>query len=106
MVAAVKDNLEQIKTLCKQHHVKRLYLFGSAYSGKLSAKSDVDFLYEMNHRSFAENYYLDYANEIFELGAALKNLLSREIDLVRKDLKKPNLFHIAIGDQYQMIYEE
>lgn len=37
---------DALAALCRQHHIRRLALFGSALKGKLRTKSDVDLLVE------------------------------------------------------------
>lgn len=68
----------QITELCRQHHVRRLELFGSAALGEFdNVSSDVDFLVDferLEHGAYADHY--------FDLLEDLEALLGRRIDLV------------------------
>ena len=53
MVALIQNNIDAIRDACKKHHVKSLYLFGSANSGQaFDQQSDIDFLYEIDIDDF------------------------------------------------------
>jgi uncharacterized protein len=71
---------EEIAELCRQHHVRRLYIFGSATRNDFNpATSDVDVLVTFDaaaDSSYAKNYY--------SLREQLETLLHREVDLVRE----------------------
>ena len=105
MAPVVQNNMACIHALCQAHHVKRLFLFGSAHSGRFTTGSDVDFLYEMDHSLFATQPRLDYATEIFDLQSALENLLKHPVDLVRKDVPVKSPIHQVIGNEFQMVYD-
>jgi len=88
MIYLIKKNLEQIKTLCKEHKVDSFALFGSAANGDFDNSSDIDFL--VNFSKSIE--LLDYADNYFKLLESLENLFERPIDLVsEKSLKNPIL---------------
>lgn len=97
----------QITELCKKHHVRKLYLFGSALNGNFSEQSDIDFFYEMDHLVFENKLNgKDYAANIFELEDELKIILKRKVDLVRHDYQYPNLFIQAVADKKELIYAQ
>lgn len=88
MEKLVKENINNIITLCKRHHVKSISLFGSAAKDAMVANSDIDFLVHFSEEIDA----LDYADNYFSLQEELERLLGRKIDLVtRKSLKNPIL---------------
>ena len=70
MVTLVKNNLQAIQMLCKKHHVRALYLFGSAVNEAIfKHQSDVDFLYEIDVDNFTnwdtgEYDYIDNLNDL------------------------------------------
>ena len=81
----ITNNINEIKTLCKKHRVKELYVFGSAVSDKFNDESDVDLLVE-----FDEMDVLSYADNYFDLIDQLKIVFKRETDLVTvKSIKNP-----------------
>jgi predicted nucleotidyltransferase len=74
----VSEQIDAIVRLCRDHHVARLELFGSAASGRFNlSDSDLDFLVEFLPLSPA-----DRANAYFGLLAELQDVFGRDIDLV------------------------
>jgi predicted nucleotidyltransferase len=60
MVALVKNNLEAIRDACIKHHVKTLYLVGSAMREvRFTKRSDVEFLYRFKKEEIEEMEYAD-----------------------------------------------
>lgn len=104
MVGLVAQNIDALRALCQKHHVKSLYLFGSAANGKFEECSDIDFLYEMDHNVFSQESSLDYATNFFELENALASLFQRRVDLVRNDVRSGSLLLQKIGSNKQLIY--
>jgi predicted nucleotidyltransferase len=103
----ISHNQEKITELCKKHHVRRLYLFGSALNGSFSDQSDIDFFYEIDHTAFEDGKVgKDYVTNIFELEEGLKSVLQRDIDLIRHDFHYPNLFVQAVADKKSLIYAQ
>lgn len=62
--------------------VRRIALFGSAARGEASETSDLDFVVELEHKTF--DAYMDV--KFF-----LQDLFGRRVDLVLKDAIKPRL---------------
>ena len=62
--------------------VRRLGLFGSAARGEATDASDLDFLVELNHKTF--DAYMDVKE-------SLERLFGRRIDLVVAEAVKPQL---------------
>ncbi|MBA2277201.1 MAG: nucleotidyltransferase domain-containing protein [Chloroflexia bacterium] len=79
MIAAIEQNLDAIRALCREYGVVRLEVFGSAATAEFDpARSDIDFL-------------VDYASEtdpgpwlkhFFKLRDELTVLLGHRVDLV------------------------
>ena len=83
MVDVVKNNLDKIIDACKSHHVKSLYLFGSAATGKFfSTESDLDFLYQFEKNAISP---IDYADNFFDFKFFLEDLFDRSIDLISEE---------------------
>jgi len=57
----ITNNLSQIKSICQQHHVKELYVFGSATRDDYQFYSDVDLLVdfekEEDNNELNQNYF-------------------------------------------------
>ena len=94
------SHIPQIRKLCEQHKVERLYAFGSVLTNQFSEKSDVDFLYTFK----GEIPLLKVADYYFSFLYALEKTLHRSVDLVsEKDLKNP-YFIKEVNATKQLIY--
>ena len=103
MIALVENNLGTIRELCKKHHVKSLYLVGSATKAdRFKAESDVDFLYRFKKEDIEE---MNYADNFFDLLFELQDLLNRKVDLVSEEKMKNPYFIESINESKQIIYE-
>ena len=85
----MKRGSEQILRIIEAHRdkikgfgVRRLGAFGSAARSEAAETSDLDFLVEMEHRTF--DAYMD-------LKELLEQLFGWKVDLVTKDALKPRL---------------
>jgi predicted nucleotidyltransferase len=95
--------MSAILDLCRKHHVKSLFLVGSAANGgRFTDKSDVDFLYRFNKEEIDE---WEYADNYFDLLFALQDLLERKVDLVAEEKMKNPYFIQSIAQSKQVIYE-
>jgi predicted nucleotidyltransferase len=92
--------IQQIRGLCEQHKIERLYAFGSVLTERFSEESDVDFLYTFKDDVpllDVVDYYYGFQNE-------LEKTLNRTIDLTsEKDLKNP-YFIEEVNATKQLIY--
>ena len=66
--------LEQIAELCRQHHIRRLALFGSILSDEFRPDSDVDVLVEFEPGKTPGLVF-------FGIEAELTDLIGRRVDL-------------------------
>jgi len=78
ILKTIEVNRERLKKL----GVRRLGLFGSAARGETTESSDLDFLVELEKKSF--DAYMD-------LKEFLEELFGCNVDLVMKDALKPRL---------------
>jgi hypothetical protein len=100
MVTLVQDKLEEIKTLCRQFHVRRLEVFGSAADGSFDpARSDIDFLVEFD-RSPSRNAF----HQFFGFQRALSDLFGRKVDLVEPEAMRNPYFIQAVNESRKLIY--
>ncbi len=79
MVKAIEEHGTDLRELCRRFGVKRLDVFGSAAmdEGFDPTRSDIDFLVEFDLPD-----PVCHARAYFGLLAALKDLFSRDVDLV------------------------
>ena len=74
----IQAKQKELANLCRQYHVRRLEVFGSAATGNFQpATSDLDFLVE-----FEELDPPAYADAYFGLQESLSALYQRPVDLV------------------------
>lgn len=76
MDTALDYDHEELQRLCREHHVRRLHLFGSRAKGSADAGSDVDLLVEY------EPGRTPGLLGFIELERALEGVFGREVDLV------------------------
>lgn len=84
MAPLITENINQIVAACEKHHVKYLYVFGSAARGNdFNEESDVDFLYAFDKEKIVLD---DYADNYFDFRFGLEDLFNRNIDLLPEEL--------------------
>ncbi len=76
MDAALTYDREALESLCREHHIRRLHLFGSRAKGSADTESDVDLLVEY------EPGRTPGLLGFIELEEGLKRIFGREVDLV------------------------
>lgn len=73
----IKKHIFQIQSLCDEHNVENLYVFGSVAKNNNNSKSDVDVLVE-----FATVEPLEYFDNYLSFKSALESILAKTVDLV------------------------
>lgn len=95
------DNyIDQIRTLCDQNKVKRLFVFGSVLTDRFNESSDVDLLVDI-----AQPDPFDYAESYFDLKFKLQDLLKRPVDLLEEKSLKNSYLIENINQTKKLIYE-
>ena len=96
-------NIDKIKKACERYHVKNLYAFGSAVSGRFTNESDVDFLVEyFKDEEGLPKEPFDY----FDLLFSLEEIIGRKVDLVVADAVRNIYFKRVMDNQKILLYEE
>ena len=99
MNALLKDNIDQIRKLCIDHNVKRLYAFGSIATNEFNKDSDVDLLVSFNPMDSG-----DYTDNFFLLADKFELLFNRRVDLItEKSLSSP-YFIDSVNRNKTMLY--
>ena len=91
--------IREIEELCRKHHVKKLFLFGSILTSRFRKSSDVDFLV-----SFRDLEYGDYAEAYFNLAEGLENVLGRKIDLITEKSLRTAFFIESVESNKKLLY--
>lgn len=108
MEKIITDNLDAIIRIAKTHHVKALWLFGSAIGRGIDGNgfgtnSDIDFLVEFEEKIYNLEQY-DPFDIYMETYYALKQLLGREVDLVSTRAENSQRFKQNVERTKQPIY--
>ncbi len=106
MVEIIKNNLDKIIEACKEHHVRALYLFGSAArTNDFTNNSDVDFVVEYNYKDETND------NNVFErvenaelLKEKLKAIIARDVDLIQEKNIRNKFLKYFINKDKKLIY--
>lgn len=97
----LENSKEDLKKICQNLKVQRLYAFGSAVSGQFRDDSDIDFLIAFSNSLSVEEYTQNY----FSLHYQLRELFHREIDIItERTLSNPYLIE-SINESKALIYE-
>ncbi|WP_242206310.1 nucleotidyltransferase family protein [Aestuariivivens insulae] len=94
-----EHNKKLIKSLCENHLVEKLYLFGSATGNQFTKNSDIDFLVKFRKIGL-EQYFDNYMS----LKEKLKNIFKREVDLVEEQTLKNPILIKSIDKSKELIY--
>jgi len=95
----VEQNLSRVFEICRVHHVKNMYLFGSILTENFSSDSDVDFLV-----SFDKVDLPQYFNNYMDFKEKLEHLLNRPVDLLEEQTVKNPILRRSIDRNKKLIY--
>ena len=100
MIADIASHREELRELCRQFHVRRLDLFGSAAGEDFDpARSDLDFLVE-----FQPAPPCGYADAFFGLKESLEQLFGRPVDLVAAAAIRNPYFRESVDGAKVLLY--
>lgn len=93
----------ELDELCRKFGVERLYLFGSAASGRFNPRtSDMDFLVRMADRQPTGAY----ADRYLSLAENLERLFDHRVDLVTEESIRNPHFRREVEATRQLVYEQ
>ena len=96
----IDKHIDTLISLCKQHKVKELYLFGSILTTKFNKDSDIDMLVQFDNVDI-----LEYADNYFDFKEKLEKLLGREIDLLENQAIRNPIFRKILDRDKKIVYE-
>ena len=96
----IERNIDTVVTLCKQHKVKELYIFGSILTPGFNETSDIDFLVKFDNVDILE-YFDNYMN----FKEKLEALLGRQIDLLENQAIRNPVFRKVLDRDKKLIYD-
>ncbi len=101
MIKLISENIAAIERICRDHHVKSLFLFGSAITDNFEYNSsDLDFLVEFN----GDVDLFNYADNFFSLLDSFKLLFNRDIDLLTARSLKNEIIIAEINKSKVQLY--
>lgn len=89
----------KLEQACKEFQVNELYVFGSAVSGTISEKSDLDFLVE-----FDRNGYQGAFEQYMGFKQRLEEIYQRPVDLVTIKKFRNHIFQKEVDSSKTLIY--
>ncbi|SMC00105.1 DNA polymerase beta domain protein region [Hymenobacter roseosalivarius DSM 11622] len=92
-------HIAAINALCRQHQVRRLFVFGSVLTSAFGPDSDIDLLAEFEPMPVEE-----YADNYFSLKFALEELLKRPVDLLEAQAVRNPYFRQQLEATQQLVY--
>ena len=96
----IEARLPRLRELCRDYHVARLDLFGSAAGGNFDpSTSDLDFLVE-----YLPNPEADALDEFFGFKAQLESLFGGKIDLVEARTVRNRYFREELEETKVPVY--
>lgn len=95
----INQHIDELRKLCDEYHVLKLYVFGSVAKGEYDKTSDIDLLVE-----FSGVDPLDYFDNYISLKDRLTLLFSREVDLVEVQTVKNPILKKSIDRDKILVY--
>lgn len=106
MIDVLKNNIDAIADACKKHHVKELFVFGSASRKEdFTEESDIDILVNFKALPLDTNEQVFYVVENRDkLREQLKTIFKREVDLVEEKNISNKYLRYFINKDKKLIY--
>jgi uncharacterized protein len=99
MTSVVENRIGELRQLCEEFDVQRMYLFGSATGDRFSDSSDLDFLIR-----FKDIPVDRYTDNFFNLHERLQVLFGRKVDLLTEPSLKNPLFREGVNSSKELLY--
>ncbi|WP_426670978.1 nucleotidyltransferase family protein [Mucilaginibacter sp. McL0603] len=97
----VSNKLSEIQTLCKEHKVRELYIFGSrGKGGHPNKNSDFDLMVEID-----EPNPINKGQLLLSLYDKFERLFNKKVDLITPDSIRNAIFEEYVGSSKQLIYD-
>jgi predicted nucleotidyltransferase len=101
MDRTISKKLSEIRTLCQEHKVRELYVFGSRGKGGHPRKdSDFDLMVEID-----EPDPVDRGQLLLSLYMKFEKLFNQKVDLITPGSIKNPVFEEYVGTSKQLIYD-
>ena len=97
----IELNLHKIIEICKQFHVRKLWVFGSILTSHFTEHSDVDLCVDFDWDKIP---LIETAKNFFGFQEALEALLGHKIDLTDDSAVRNPYFREELNETRQLIY--
>ncbi|MCY7293252.1 MAG: nucleotidyltransferase domain-containing protein [Ferruginibacter sp.] len=106
MIKIINNKKAELDLICNNHHVKSLYVFGSALNDNFNTNSDIDFLYKIDTENFEgwANGNFDYLDNLLSLERNLTSVFNKKIDLVPDTIISNKYLRDKINSTKQLLY--
>ena len=95
----IDNHIEDLKKLCIQYNVEKIYLFGSALNSNFNANSDLDLLVK-----FKVIELTDYFDNYINFREKLKILFGCDVDLLEEQTLRNPILIQSINKSKKLIY--
>ena len=104
MSPLIAEKRSQIEEACQKNGISRLWLFGSAagHAEKFDAKSDIDFLVEIDRKEIPIRGFSD---PFWQLSIQLDDLFDREVQLMEFHQRTDERLRRNIEAHRELIYD-
>ena len=100
MTRLIEQNRQRLAELCREYHVLRLDVFGSAAGENFNeATSDIDFVVEFDASVGADRFH-----SFFALREELQELFGRTVDLVEPGGMRNPYFIRSVNETRRRVY--
>lgn len=102
MQPIIEKRKEELKNICEELKIRRLYAFGSAARADgFNQNSDIDFLISFDDNILPEEYSENY----FQLQYKLRELFDRKVDVITERSLSNPYFIESVNKNKVLIYE-
>ena len=98
----LQQHRRSIEAVCKAHHIKRLYAFGSIVRNDFTPESDVGLLYTVDYSVVAVP---DAADNFFDFYEKMQTVFGRKVDLVSESALQNPYLRASIDEDKILLYE-
>jgi len=95
----IDRHMDDVERLCKAHHVRELYAFGSVVTQDFGKDSDIDFLVQ-----FGDVLLMDYLDNYIDFKKSLQLLFKSKIDLVEQQAIENPILQRSIDRSKRKLY--
>ena len=95
----IRQSANTVRSLCDEHKVRTLYVFGSVLTPDFRDESDIDLLVDFDAATIP-----DYADNFFAFKHALEQTWGRRVDLVEDKAIRNPIFRSNVDRTKTIIY--